>query len=86
MRRLTPNAEETLSQQPDGGSRAVRALRAAWATELTERQKYYILLYYHDKRTMEDIAAFCGVNVGTVSRTLARGRNRLRKVLRFYSV
>ncbi len=73
-----------LSQQPDGGRRVIRALRAAWATELTERQKYYILLYYHDRLTMQDIAARCGVNVGTVSRTLARGRNRLRKVLRFY--
>lgn len=44
---------------------------------LTKKQKCYIMLYYRDKLTMEQIADKCGVSRSTVSRTIYRGRQKL---------
>lgn len=44
---------------------------------LTKTQKCYIMLYYKDRLTMQQIAEKCGVSKSTVSRTISRGRNRL---------
>lgn len=85
IRRLAQQTEETLyGQQPDGGKTLRRAVRAAWNTELTDCQKCYLLLYYRDLHTMKEIAEMQGVTVPTVSRTLRRARNRLRRVLQYY--
>ena len=82
--RLSEQTAETLSELPDGGRRIIRAMRAAWVTELTACQRKYLLMYYQDRDTMADIAELCGVGVGTVSRTLSRARNRLRRILQYY--
>ena len=85
IRRLSQQTEEVLfGQQPDGGRALRRAVRAAWNTELTDCQKRYLLLYYSDLRTMKQIAQMHGVTVPTVSRTLRRARDRLRRVLQYY--
>jgi len=42
-----------------------------------------VKLYYIDQMTMYDIASLTGVSVSTVSRTLKRARERLRKFLRY---
>ena len=85
VRRLTQQSDRGhLAELPDGGRVLIRAVRAAWTSELTPCQKRYMLLYYRDLHTMQEIADFYGVNVGTVSRTLTRARNRLRRVIRYY--
>ena len=48
---------------------------------LTKTQKYYIILYYRDGMTVTEIAELCGVNRSTVSRTMKRARERLKKAI-----
>lgn len=48
---------------------------------LTYRQKCYIMLYYKDGLTMEQIAARYGVTRSTVSRTVKRARDRLKEAI-----
>lgn len=57
-------------------------LRAA-REELTENQWEMVRLYYIEGFIMRDIADMLDVNVSTVSRTLKRGRDRLRRCLRY---
>lgn len=56
------------------GSRAVLDLLN---DNLTKKQKCYIMLYYRDKLTMDEIAERMGVSKSTVSRTIKRGRENL---------
>ena len=56
------------------GSRAVIDLLN---DNLTKKQKCYIMLYYRDKLTMDEIAERMGVSKSTVSRTIKRGRENL---------
>lgn len=50
--------------------------------QTTAKQKRYLLMYYKDNMTMDEIADRCGVAKSTVSRTIARGRDRIIKGLR----
>mgnify|MGYP002626882745 CR=1 FL=1 len=59
-------------------------MRASWNCELTDTQRRYLLHYYQDAMTMQEIASRYGVNIATVSRTLKRARQRLRRVLQYY--
>lgn len=56
----------------------------AWDRELTKTQRKYLLMYYQEVMTMQEIADCCGVDRATVSRTLRRARLRLRRVLQYY--
>ena len=58
-----------------------KLLAAVLKENLTKTQKYYIILYYRDGMTMEEIAKLCGVNRSTVSRTLKRARERLKRAI-----
>ena len=58
-------------------------MASALAEELTPRQQQVVHMYYVDQMLMRDIADTLGVNVSTVSRTLERGRDRLRRCLRY---
>ena len=49
---------------------------------LTTSQRRYILMYYRDGLTMEEIAHTCGLNRSTVSRTIKRARERLKRAIR----
>ena len=49
--------------------------------ELTERQQEAVYLYYVQQMPMREVAAIQGVDVSTVSRSLARARKRLYRVL-----
>ena len=51
--------------------------------ELTERQREYVEMYYLRQIPMHIIAEREGVNVSTVSRTLARARRNLRRCLQY---
>ena len=64
-------------------ARLLRRLRQAREQELTPRQREFLLLYYDQRLSMQAIADRYGVHVSTVSRTLRRGRERLRHVLQY---
>lgn len=51
--------------------------------ELTERQQEMITMYYIDGMNMREIAEKVGVTISTVSRTISRGRGRIRKYLKY---
>ena len=71
--RLVSNAE--------GG--AAGALRHAISSELTKRQKQLIGMYYIEQMPMQDIADELGLHISSVSRTIKRGRERLKSSLRY---
>lgn len=59
-----------------------KLLREVLKENLTKTQKYYIILYYRDHKTVSEIAQLCGVNKSTVSRTLKRARERLCRAIK----
>ena len=67
----------------DQMNRLKRNLAHALRNDITERQREYMLMYYGQNMTMEEIAQHCHVNKSTVSRTLKRGRARLHRCLRY---
>ncbi|MEY8387851.1 sigma-70 family RNA polymerase sigma factor [Oscillospiraceae bacterium 38-13] len=60
-----------------------RNLRRAREQELTPRQRQMMELYFEQGLTMPQIAARLGITTSTVSRTLRRARDRLRRCLRY---
>ena len=70
-----------VDSRPLYGSYA-KLLREVLSDNLTKKQKYYIILYYRDNLTVQQIAQQCGVNKSTVSRTLKRARERLAKAIK----
>ena len=51
--------------------------------ELTPLQRETLLAYYYQQQTIPQIAAQRGVNKSTVSRTLRRAEDKLRRYLRY---
>ena len=51
--------------------------------ELTQIQREILLAYYMDNQTIPQIAEDRGVNKSTVSRTLRRAEEKLRRYLRY---
>lgn len=51
--------------------------------ELTEKQRRTLLAYYFQQQTIPQIARHQGVNKSTVSRTLRRAEERLKRYLRY---
>ena len=58
-------------------------IRAVIREELTPLQRQTLTAYYFQKQTIPQIAQSRGVNKSTVSRTLKRAEDRLRKFLRY---
>jgi RNA polymerase sigma factor (sigma-70 family) len=73
------NAEDNSLQQ----ERLRRNLRLARERELTPCQRRALELYYDQHMTVTQIARQLGVNTSTVSRTLRRARERLRRYLQY---
>ena len=75
-------AFELWKNQGDDNDPAYRhlmnAFRVAARDELTEQQRTYIMAYYYNRLTMEEIA-----EQSTVSRTIKRAEQRLQRVLRY---
>ena len=63
--------------------RLLRQLPVAVAEELTPRQQQLLRMFYYDGKTVTVIARELAVNKSTVSRTLHRAQERLRKSLRY---
>jgi len=51
--------------------------------ELTQLQRYTVIAYYFREQTMEQIARERRVNKSTVSRTLKRAEDKLRRFLQY---
>lgn len=64
-------------------ARLRRQLRLARVRELTPRQREFLDRYFDDGLTMQEIAEESGVNPSTVSRTLRRAKERLRRALQY---
>ena len=60
----------------------LKLLHELLQNSLTKRQKCYIMLYYRDRLTMEEIAGKMGVNRSTVSRTLKASRMKLYRLVK----
>lgn len=56
---------------------------AAVRLELSETQRKYFVRYYFEGLTMAEIAEEFGTNKSTVSRTIARARKKLERVLKY---
>lgn len=76
---MRENAEDNTLQL----ERMKRNLRIAREKELTPRQRCMLELYYDRQMSVTEIAEELCVNVSTVSRTLQRARNRLRRYLQY---
>ncbi len=63
--------------------RLLRYLPVAMKEDLTPRQQQLLQMFYYDGKTVTDIARELSINKSTVSRTLHRARDRLRKSLRY---
>jgi RNA polymerase sigma factor (sigma-70 family) len=76
---MRENAEDNSLQM----ERLRRNLRLARERELTPCQRQTLELYYDQHMTVTQIARQLGVNTSTVSRTLRRARDRLRRYLQY---
>lgn len=65
-------------------ARLKRLMHQVIQCRLTERQKEMLVLYYFEHKSMPEIAQMLEVNKSTVSRTLNRAQNNIRKYLEFY--
>lgn len=63
--------------------RLLQNLRMAIREELTEKEWQAMQMYYVEQIKMVDISASLGVNVSTVSRNIKRGREKLKKCLKY---
>ncbi len=77
-------SEKDEGTDPTHARFVLELLRDVLENGLTKKQKCYIILYYRDNLTMEQIAAKYGVNKSTVSRTVNAARRKINeRVLRF---
>lgn len=65
-------------------SRIKRILLNVIKGELTENQQKIVIMYYFRNMKLQEIANETGVTFQAVSATLARARNRLYRVLKYY--
>ena len=76
---LRENAEDNHEQM----ERLLRNLRKARTQELTPRQQEILTLRYEQNMRVTEIARLLGLNRSTVSRTLHRAQERMRRCLQY---
>lgn len=64
-------------------SRLKRNLIRALREDVTDRQREVLRLYYAERKNMREIGELLGVDKSTVSRTIKRGEQRLKRCLRY---
>ena len=74
--------DETAEDNAERLLRLKRKLPAA-LSKLPKKQRMYLLAYYSDHLTMEQLAERFGVNKSTVSRSIQRGKKKLQDYLQF---
>ena len=67
----------------DQMARLRKNLRLVWDMELTHRQAQVMEMFYDQELTVTQIARELGLSPSTVSRTLKRGRERLKDYLQY---
>ena len=69
----------------DNAERLLRLKRklSAALSKLPEKQRMYLLAYYSERLTMEQLAERFGVNKSTVSRSVNRAKKTLQDYLQF---
>lgn len=67
----------------DCGGNIGNRVRKVVDEELTERQRQMVEMYYFQRLNMPEIADKLGVSPSSVSRTIMRGRGRIRKYLKY---
>lgn len=86
-RRVSPELARWAALLAEDNSRQLQALSASLAQalreEVTPRQRQILALYYGGDQTLDEIGARLGVSRSTVSRTLKRGEDRLKRCLRY---
>lgn len=80
---MTVWARENAEDNAEQLERLRRSLRRARQQELTPRQRQMLELYYDRQMKMPQIAKKLGVNRSTVSRTIRRAKDKLRRYLRY---
>ena len=76
---LRENADDNQEQM----ERLLRNLRKARVQELTPRQQQMLSMRFEQNMSVTEIAQELGLNRSTVSRTLRRAQNRLRRCLQY---
>ena len=61
----------------------MQRIREVIRNELTDFQRDAIIAYYFHRNTISEIAALRGVNKSTVSRTIRRAEEKLRRYLKY---
>lgn len=61
----------------------VKRMKAVIREELTELQRYTMVAYYFENRTLTEIAEERDINKSTVCRTLKRAEDKLRRFLQY---
>lgn len=86
-RRSSPELARWAALLAEDNSRELRTLRAGLARalgeEVTPRQRQVLALYYQGGLTLDEIGQRLNIHRSTVSRTLKRGEDRLRRCLRY---
>lgn len=72
--------EETNSQKIRS---AVSLVGKVIASELTERQRQCLSLYYYGGLTMPEIASELGINKSSVSRAIGRAKARIERSMKY---
>ena len=76
---LSENGDDNAAQL----ERMCRSLRQARQQALTPRQREMLIMRYEQNMSGSEIARELGLNRSTVSRTLRRARERLRRCLQY---
>ena len=88
-RRVSPEVARWAALLAEDNSKTLRALRSslarALAEEVTPRQRQVLALYYQGGLSLDEIGQRLDIHRSTVSRTLKRGEDRLRRCLRYGS-
>ena len=64
-------------------NRLKRNLIRCMKEEITERQRTVLLMYYGKQMSQQEIGEILGVDRSSVSRTIMRGEQRLKRCLRY---
>lgn len=78
-----------LASSEDGASNDYKmrilknALKMVIEDELTSRQREFLMLYYYQNLTMEQVGQRCGVHKSTVSRLIKAAKQKIEKQLRY---
>ncbi|MGN0606072.1 MAG: RNA polymerase sigma factor [Oscillospiraceae bacterium] len=62
----------------------LKCMRRIIDCELTQRQKQIVLMYYHENMNVTEIAVSLDISPSTVSRSLARSRKNIFRILKYY--